>query len=126
VKLTGIVPVFFSNDSSRITPSRPASRNQGVTTTDCSMKDAVRFATVNNLMGLIGSSDLLVSYKAIGSSRILMMQDIVPALVQQVKSSGLVLVSRIGWDSVANPNVTGVDGVLGKEGVLKFEKMIDL
>lgn len=49
-----------------------------------------------------------------------------PALAQSIKSSGLVLVAHDSMDSSSVPLLTGVDGVLKKDGVLKFEETIDM
>lgn len=51
-----IDPVFFSNCYNQ-TCIEKVRDIEGI----CSMKDAVRFASSNNLMGLICSSDLLVN-----------------------------------------------------------------
>ncbi|KAI5778221.1 ankyrin repeat protein nuc-2 [Geopyxis carbonaria] len=100
-------PVFFSNCYNQTSIEEKPLGIEGI----CSMKDAVRFASSNNLMGLICSSDLL---------------DLVPALVQSVKSSGLVLVAHTSLNGQLSSHVTGVDGVLRKDGVLKFEETIDM
>ncbi|KAK3345093.1 ankyrin repeat protein nuc-2 [Neurospora tetraspora] len=101
-----------------------------------SIKDAVRTATSNNLMGLICSSRLL---------------DMVPALVDAIKSHGLALVvDKSGEPEAANskdddkqlgisgalgglagadpfPKLPkGVDGLLKSNGVLRFNEYIDV
>ncbi|RPB28530.1 ankyrin repeat protein [Terfezia boudieri ATCC MYA-4762] len=74
-----------------------------------SIKEAVAFASSNNLMGIICSSKLLA---------------LVPALIQSVKEAGLVVVAHTCDDSTFRQ--VGVDGVLRKGGVLKFEETIDI
>lgn len=54
-------PVFFSN-CSEVPSSTEASQDIQDVSTVCSMKDAVRFASSNNLMGLICPSYLLVRH----------------------------------------------------------------
>ncbi|KAL2265409.1 hypothetical protein VTJ83DRAFT_6509 [Remersonia thermophila] len=81
-----------------------------------SIKDAVRTAQTNNLMGLICSERLL---------------DTVPALVDAIKSHGLALVvDRSGTahaDTAAPTRLPkGVDGVLQGNGVLRFNESIDV
>lgn len=49
----------------------------------------------------------------------------VPALAQSVKVAGLVLVAHTADDPT--PTIAeGVDGVLSKAGVLRFEETIDM
>lgn len=49
----------------------------------------------------------------------------VPALARSVKVAGLVLVAHTANDP--SPSIIScVDGVLSKEGVLKFEETIDM
>jgi len=49
---------------------------------------------------------------------------LVSALIQSVKEAGLVVVAHTCDDSIFRQ--VGVDGVLRKEGVLKFEETIDI
>jgi len=50
----------------------------------------------------------------------------VPALAQSIKASGLVLVAQ-ECEGGSTPLLNiGVDGVLRKDGVLKFEETIDM
>jgi CDK inhibitor PHO81 len=49
----------------------------------------------------------------------------VPALAQSIKASGLVLVAQDSEQGVIAA-LTGMDGVLKKDGVLKFEETIDM
>ncbi|KAL8931837.1 MAG: hypothetical protein Q9211_006700, partial [Gyalolechia sp. 1 TL-2023] len=83
-----------------------------------SVKEAVRIAQSNNFMGLVCSSRLM---------------DLVPALVKSIKVAGLVLVTDPsaadeegdgggGWSRTAE----GVDGFLKRNGVLRFNEMIDM
>ena len=88
-----------------------------------SLKEAVRIAQSNNLMGLICTSRLL---------------ELVPALVASVKEAGLVLISDYSHDVrhsarasgvAAAPSVLGlgegVDGLVAGNGVLKFREAVD-
>jgi CDK inhibitor PHO81 len=86
-----------------------------------SLKEAVRIAQSNNLMGLICTSRLL---------------ELVPALVASVKEAGLVLISDYSHDvrhstrvHSAAPSVLGlgegVDGLVAGNGVLKFREAVD-
>jgi len=84
---------------------------------DMSIKEAVRIAQSNNLMGLICTSRLL---------------ELVPALVASVKEAGLVLISDYSHDvkhSARAPSVLslgeGVDGLVAGNGVLKFREAVD-
>ncbi|KAL7276557.1 phosphate system positive regulatory protein pho81 [Rhizina undulata] len=102
-------PVFYANDLGK----EPGDDMDGIaasSTSSTSIKEAVRFASSNNLMGLICSSRLL---------------DMVPALIQSVKVAGLVLVAQTANGSESSIN-SGVDGILRTEGVLKFEETIDM
>lgn len=47
-----------------------------------------------------------------------------PALIQSVKEAGLVVVAHAFDDTVFRQ--VGIDGVLRREGVLKFEETIDI
>jgi len=49
----------------------------------------------------------------------------VPALAQSIKASGLVLVAQESEGGSMPLLSKGVDGVLKKDGVLKFEETID-
>jgi len=81
-----------------------------------SIKESVRIAQSNNLMGLMCSSRIL---------------DLVPALIPSIKEAGLVLLSdyttetsRAGAVSVLDvPG--GVDGLLHSNAVLRFKDTID-
>lgn len=48
-----------------------------------------------------------------------------PALVQSVKSAGLVLVACASSE-IPLPQMSKVDGVLQPNGILKFEETIDI
>ncbi|CAI4218195.1 unnamed protein product [Parascedosporium putredinis] len=84
-----------------------------------SVKEAVRIATSNNFMGLICCSRLL---------------DMVPALIDSIKSHGLALVMDMsGSHTIPSPFADpfarppdGVDGVLKTHGVLRFTESIDI
>ena len=79
-------------------------------------------------MGIICSSKLLVcpshvySYSWALTSFITSIQALVPALIQNIKEAGLVVVAHASDDSAFRQ--AGVDGILRKEGVLKFEETI--
>jgi CDK inhibitor PHO81 len=88
-----------------------------------SLKESVRIAQSNNLMGLICTSRLL---------------ELVPALVASVKEAGLVLISDYSHDVKhssgsgqpgAAPSVLslgeGVDGLVAGNGVLRFREAVD-
>ncbi|KAK3304257.1 uncharacterized protein B0T15DRAFT_234177 [Chaetomium strumarium] len=117
-------PVFLCNDLGR----QPSQEGQdcgvgGAQHPASSIKDAVRTAQSNNFMGLICCERLL---------------DMVPALVDAIKSHGLALVvdkSGAGpkapepSNSLADPFPRlpkGVDGVLKGNGVLRFNESIDV
>lgn len=81
-----------------------------------SIKESVRIATANNLMGLICTSRLL---------------DLVPALVASVKEAGLVLISDYSHDFQRRSTASilslpaGVDGLLTENAVLKFKDTVE-
>lgn len=102
-------PVFYGNDLGK-EPGDDLNEVASSARSCTSIKEAVRFASNNNLMGLICSSRLL---------------DTVPALAQSVKVAGLVLVAHTATDP-SPAIIASVDGVLRKEGVLKFEETIDM
>ncbi|KAK0747517.1 hypothetical protein B0T21DRAFT_278089 [Apiosordaria backusii] len=118
-------PVFLCNDL-----GKSGEVAGGNTTRSISIKDAVRTAQSNNLMGLICCERLL---------------DMVPALVDAIKSHGLALVvDKSTADTTASNNNNtppsadifsvdpfprlpkGVDGVLKRDGILKFNESIDV
>jgi CDK inhibitor PHO81 len=73
-----------------------------------SLKDATTFASTNNLLGIICSSDVLNS---------------VPSVVSSVKATGLVLVANNPKGDTSD--VDGVDG-LRTDHVLNFKQSIDM
>ena len=81
-----------------------------------SIKESVRIAQSNNLMGLMCSSRLL---------------ELVPALVPSIKEAGLVLLSDYTcdstkrWPSSVLELPSGVDGMLLENAVLRFRDSID-
>ncbi|KAL8288095.1 hypothetical protein RB600_003836 [Gaeumannomyces tritici] len=85
-----------------------------------SIKEMVRTAQSNNFMGLICCSRLL---------------EMVPALVDAIKSHGLALVIDKSWERAQEPSgpfadpfvrpPKGVDGMLKSNGVLRFNETID-
>lgn len=113
-------PVFLCNDLGR---EGEPSQHMGVETSGrrtTSIKESVRVAKNNNFMGLICSSRLL---------------DMVPALIEAIKSQGLVLVidkSAEPADEKRSYNdpfprlPDGIDGVLKANGVLRFNESIDM
>ncbi|RKF64098.1 Ankyrin repeat protein nuc-2 [Erysiphe neolycopersici] len=77
-----------------------------------SIKEAVRIAKDNNFMGLCCSSSFL---------------EMAPALVHAIKSQGLVLVVKKHEASNQSSKLPeGADGVLQKNGVLRFNEKISL
>ncbi|KAI0200639.1 hypothetical protein F4808DRAFT_158200 [Astrocystis sublimbata] len=109
-------PVFLCNDLGReeSMPAPDVIQSSGRRT--FSVKEVVRIAQNNNLMGLVCSARLL---------------EMVPALVDAIKSHGLALVV----DSSAKEQASqepfyhapkGVDGVLKNNGVLRFNECIDV
>jgi len=122
-------PVLLCNELGADSPQSPSGnthiiQSSGRTTT--SVKEAVQIARDNNFMGLICSSRLL---------------SLAPALIESIKTAGLVLVTDI-TDSpedepaqpanlhVANPRrqntPDGVDGYLKGNGVLCFNETVDM
>jgi CDK inhibitor PHO81 len=110
-------PVFLCNDLGREEEAEAIANSRSA-----SIKEVVRIAQSNNFMGLICYSRLL---------------DMVPALVDAIKSHGLALVMDKSSDKAPetsnNPLVDpfprppqGVDGVLKSHGVLRFNDSIDL
>lgn len=111
-------PVFLCNDLGRETASEPNTiQTSGRRST--SIKEAVRIAQSNNFMGLMCYSRLL---------------DMVPALVDAIKSQGLALVMDKSTDPDSTNRMTdpfprppkGVDGVLRSHGILRFNDSIDM
>ncbi|KAI9901658.1 hypothetical protein N3K66_003475 [Trichothecium roseum] len=112
-------PVFLCNDLGREDVFGTPRADQSSGRRSASIKEVVRIAQSNNLMGLICFSRLL---------------DMVPALVDAIKSHGLALVMD---KTMASPNASpvvdpfqrilqGVDGVLKNQGVLRFNDSIDM
>ncbi|KAK3905350.1 hypothetical protein C8A05DRAFT_12806 [Staphylotrichum tortipilum] len=117
-------PVFLCNDLGRLQEGQAGTQQQQVYRASCSIKDAVRTAQGNNFMGLICCERLL---------------DMVPALVDAIKSHGLALVVDRAGACVKSAAETGgpladpfprlpkgVDGVLKRDGVLRFNESIDV
>ncbi|KAF2809681.1 ankyrin repeat protein [Mytilinidion resinicola] len=118
-------PVLLCNELGADAPSSTSDpykvRSSGRTT--ISVKEAVQIARDNNFMGLICSSRLL---------------DLAPALIESIKTAGLVLITDIsdantrqrGSLAVAAPSSyqvpQGVDGFLKGNGVLRFNETIDM
>ncbi|KAK8093803.1 ankyrin repeat protein nuc-2 [Apiospora hydei] len=113
-------PVFLCNDLGQedAMPAPSAIQTSGRRTS--SIKEVVRIAQNNNFMGLICCSRLL---------------DLVPALVDAIKSNGLALVIDKSTEQpqemhpLADPfprMPKGVDGVLKNNGVLRFNESIDV
>ncbi|PHH86598.1 hypothetical protein CDD83_9999 [Cordyceps sp. RAO-2017] len=113
-------PVFLCNDLGREPQSHGGSSGgSGGPRRSMSVKEAVRVAQSNNLMGLMCHSQLL---------------DMVPALVDAIKSHGLALVVDKSTEVPdASPAANtgpllpeGVDGVLKDHGILRFSDSIDM
>ncbi|TPX07851.1 uncharacterized protein E0L32_010426 [Thyridium curvatum] len=113
-------PVFLCNDLGRqdLISATDSVQSSGRRTS--SIKEVVRTAESNNFMGLICCSRLL---------------DMVPALVDAIKSHGLALVVDKSADRQPDFNPMddpfprmpkGVDGLLKSNGVLKFNPSIDM
>ncbi|KAH9239780.1 hypothetical protein K456DRAFT_978604 [Colletotrichum gloeosporioides 23] len=112
-------PVFLCNDLGREDSMSPPDIIQSHGHRSASIKEVVRIAQSNNFMGLICCSRLL---------------EMVPALVDAIKSHGLALVTDKSLDpsntnSLSDPFPRlpkGVDGVLKSHGVLRFNESIDV
>jgi CDK inhibitor PHO81 len=125
--LTLADPVFLCNELGADSAQSPSGRTHTIQSsgrTTISVKEAVQIARDNNFMGLICSSRLL---------------DLAPALIESIKTAGLVLVSDITDSSadvaqagmlVAQPRrqrtPDGVDGFLRGNGVLCFNETVDM
>ncbi|KAL1646978.1 phosphate system positive regulatory protein pho81 [Didymella pomorum] len=122
-------PVFLCNElgaDAHSADSVPAAIQSSGRTT-ISVKEAVQIARDNNFMGLICSSRLL---------------DLAPALIESIKTAGLVLVSDITDSGAENGEGVerglqvsmpkryrtpdGVDGFLRGNGVLCFNETVDM
>jgi CDK inhibitor PHO81 len=138
-------PILLCNelgaDSSQ-SPSGSTHSIQSSGRTTISVKEAVQIAQDNNFMGLICSSRLLVSTT---QQRCLyhvltMQQALAPALIESIKTAGLVLVTDItdspeDGSGQSNPYIAqprrqttpdGVDGYLRGNGVLCFNETVDM
>ncbi|CAK7209110.1 phosphate system positive regulatory protein pho81 [Sporothrix bragantina] len=117
-------PVFLCNDLGREDDATVAvAVLDGVWSAGrrtASVKEVVRTAQSNNFMGLVCSSRLL---------------DMVPALVDAIKSQGLALViDRSAEPDQDSSSITdpfprlpeGIDGVMKSDGVLRFNESIDM
>jgi len=81
-----------------------------------SIKEAVRVAETNNLMGLVCRSQIL---------------DMVPALINAIKHAGLVLVSDTSGAKMSSEDAfqampEGADGILMRNGVMHYNKTHDM
>jgi CDK inhibitor PHO81 len=111
--------------------------------TTISVKEAVQIARDNNFMGLICSSRLLVSlgyFFIVQCACLTATQDLAPALIESIKTAGLVLVTDItdspadgsgqSKPAIAQPRhratPDGVDGYLRGNGVLCFNETVDM
>ncbi|KAG6034445.1 anaphase-promoting complex subunit Apc3 [Claviceps citrina] len=114
-------PVFLCNDLGREAVSEP-NTIQTSGRRSVSIKEVVRIAQSNNFMGLMCYSSLL---------------DMVPALVDAIKSQGLALVTDQSTDADPSDGTNpmkdpfprppkGVDGVLRNHGILRFNDSIDM
>ncbi|KAI1447423.1 SPX domain-containing protein [Annulohypoxylon stygium] len=112
-------PVFLCNDLGREDVMLSPSVIQSSGRRTFSVKETVRIAQSNNFMGLVCCSRLL---------------NMVPALVDAIKSHGLALVvdksAEQATDSYMNADIfpipKGVDGLLKGNGVLRFNESIDV
>ncbi|KAI1328624.1 hypothetical protein F5Y16DRAFT_152726 [Xylariaceae sp. FL0255] len=108
-------PVFLCNDLGREDVMSAPNVVQSNGRRTLSVKEVVRIAQNNNLMGLVCSARLL---------------DMVPALVDAIKSHGLALVidrsaEQPNPNGVCAPLPKGVDGLVKSNGVLRFNESID-
>ncbi|KAK9462559.1 uncharacterized protein V1516DRAFT_165241 [Lipomyces oligophaga] len=111
-------PVFFCIDISESAPSGElrftSAHDLPVTEVEdhrcSSLREATTFASSNNLMGLICCSRLL---------------NIVPALIESIRVSGLVLVAENSQYEQYTGTTTGVDGLRDAK-VLEFNETIDM
>ncbi|RDW82087.1 SPX-domain-containing protein [Coleophoma cylindrospora] len=113
-------PVFLCNDLGREAEVSGGTNIESSGRRMTSIKEAVRIAQSNNFMGLICCSRLL---------------DMIPALVEAIKSQGLVLVTDKSADTHTERGhlndpfprlLDGIDGVLKANGVLRFNETIDM
>ncbi|GJN84627.1 ankyrin repeat protein nuc-2 [Purpureocillium lilacinum] len=112
-------PVFLCNDLGREENLNGTSKLSNSGRRSTSIKESVRIAQSNNFMGLMCYSRLL---------------EMVPALVDAIKSHGLALVMDKSNDSPDTSPLTepfprppkGVDGVLKNHGILRFNDSIDM
>ncbi|KAF2266700.1 hypothetical protein CC78DRAFT_458686 [Lojkania enalia] len=116
-------PVLLCNELGADTSFTSPDQSQMIQSsgrTTISVKEAVQIARDNNFMGLICSSRLL---------------DLAPALIESIKTAGLVLITDISDSEqrgigVARPSgevvPNGVDGYLKGNGVLRFNESIDM
>ncbi|KAK5007564.1 phosphate system positive regulatory protein pho81 [Cryomyces antarcticus] len=132
-------PVLLCNELGADTcmPARDPQKVLSSGRTTISIREAVRIAQSNNFMGLICSSHLLVMqsfYVQRGFLLLTPTQDRVPALIESIKVSGLVLITDMSDISDQHPGRNssfrvvpkGVDGVLKSSGVLRFNETIDI
>lgn len=117
--LTSTDPVLLCNELGVApTPSSTHEVVQSCGKADFSIKDAVRTAQSNNIMGLICTSRLL---------------ELIPALIEAIKEAGLVLIVDRSNDNVVGQSTTtsildlpkGVDGGLFQNAILKFKDTIE-
>ncbi|KAI1781040.1 SPX domain-containing protein [Hypoxylon cercidicola] len=111
-------PVFLCNDLGREETMLSPSVIQSSGRRTFSVKETVRIAQSNNFMGLVCCSRLL---------------NMVPALVDAIKSHGLALVVDKSAEQATDPYLhecfsipKGVDGFLKGNGVLRFNESIDV
>ena len=113
-----IDPVLLCNDLGTAQDPNPTTSLTSDGHNSISVKEAVRIAQSNNFMGLICNSRLL---------------ELVPALVESIKVAGLVLVTDTSSDVEGKDGgrgvyrtPDGVDGILKRNGVLRFNETIDM
>lgn len=99
-----------------------------------SVKEAVKIAQTNNFMGLVCCAGVLVRIKFPWCITLIftILQKVVPALVESVKSAGLVLVTNTSQEASVDATTQsycmpkGIDGVLKGNGILRFHEMVDM
>lgn len=115
-------PVLLCNDLGRL---KSTSDSLDPVSAAPSIKESARLATTNNFMGMTCSSRIL---------------EMVPALVDTVKQSGLVLVSDASDDAAMSPTALaqsraetgwsmvpeGINGIMKGNGILRFNETIDM
>lgn len=103
-----------------------------------SVKEALRIAQSNNFMGLMCTSQLLVSkyYELSHRAPSITNHNIqrsVPQLIKSIKEAGILLVMEASADADYNEPIDrqyrmpeGVDGILKSNRILRFNESVDM